>query len=52
MPDSDRLKELLAQVKQEVEQMDPRMKRQEPSPGVRYEDWVREEKACGTSRMT
>jgi hypothetical protein len=42
MCDSERLKQLLAEAKDEVAKMDDWMKNQEPAPGVSYSDWVRE----------
>ncbi len=40
MSDTDLLKQVLEEVKREVEAMDSWMKVQEPSPGVSYEDWI------------
>ena len=41
MPSTDRLKQLLDEVKHDLEQMDGWMTRQEPSPGVPYEEWLK-----------
>jgi hypothetical protein len=42
MSEQDRLKEFLDEIKREVQEMDDWLKLQEPSPGVSYEDWIRE----------
>lgn len=41
MSDEERLKQLLAEAKHDVEKMDDWMKCQEPAPGVSYEEWIR-----------
>ena len=41
MSETERLKELLEQVRRDVENLPDWMKSQEPAPGVSYEDWVR-----------
>lgn len=41
MHDHEHFEQLLQEIEKEVQEMEPWMKSQEPSPGVSYEEWVR-----------
>ena len=41
MHDHEQFEQLLQEIEKEVQEMEPWMKCQEPSPGVSYEEWVR-----------
>jgi hypothetical protein len=49
MSDKERLKQMLKEIKHEVDSMDDSLKSQEPAPGVSYREWIKsnqvEEKA-------
>ena len=47
MSDPERLKQLLNEAKNDVEQLEDWMKTQEPAPGVSYKDWRRAEQNEG-----
>jgi hypothetical protein len=52
MSEPDLLKQVLEEVKREVEAMDGWMKLQEPTPGVSYEDWILKAEKTRSERLS